>query len=654
MNRLKPIFLITITSAGLLSAGGYSGGLGSEASPYQIDNVYDLKELVQTPADWNMVFSQTDHINANVTAWWDDADDNSDGDKYNDPNDETSAGDNNGFPGIGTSGTWFTGTYDGNNYTIDGIVMNRASTDNVGFFTRVQNAEIDDIDFTDLAITGGNYVGGVIGEQYGSSSTINNCSTNGDVTGGNHVGGIVGYNRYGTIKNCSNDATLEGSGDYVGGVAGRHTESAALIENCSNTASVTGTANRVGGIVGQTANSSTITDCSNTGAVSGVIEVGGVVGLNAYNSTLTTSYNTGSISGSGDRVGGVAGYNWNGSSISNSYSTGSVTGTGTNRIGGLVGVNALSSAAISNCYSTGSVSGSTQAAGLIYTNNDATVTACFWNTQTSGQATSPGGGTGKTTSEMKDYTTFTDAGWDFVSESANGSDNYWDADQAGTVNSGYPILAWQQGADTSLPVTLLSFEAIPNPSGSITLTWTTASETENLGFILERRSSAHPETEWKTIASLETRPELQGQGSASTRSVYTYLDDSVLPDEHYDYRLADVDYSGVKTVHGLRVLGVESSVGPSSFKLLSAYPNPFNPVTTIRYQLPVESEVQLMISDIAGRSVQTLQVGWQAPGSHELFWQGLDDTGHSVSAGIYLVRLQAADEVRMTRITLLK
>ena len=132
-------------------------------------------------------------------------------------------------------------------------------------------------------------------------------------------------------------------------------------------------------------------------------------------------------------AGGLVGFNYGGS-ISNCYSTGAVSGSGYS-VGGLVGLN---SGSISNCYSTGTVSGSQYVGGLVG-RNSGSVGSSFWDTQTSGQITS-NGGTGKTTAQMKTLSTFTDAGWDFLGETINGTEDTWRMCVNGLY---YPKLSWQ-------------------------------------------------------------------------------------------------------------------------------------------------------------------------------------------------------------------
>jgi hypothetical protein len=96
---------------------------------------------------------------------------------------------------------------------------------------------------------------------------------------------------------------------------------------------------------------------------------------------------------------------------------------------------------VSNSYSTGNVTGQNAVGGLVGYNHDGTVTDSFWDTETSGQATSDGG-TGKTTAEMQDITTFSGATWDIVGVANPDARNLayiWNIVDAMT----YPFLSWQ-------------------------------------------------------------------------------------------------------------------------------------------------------------------------------------------------------------------
>jgi hypothetical protein len=83
------------------------------------------------------------------------------------------------------------------------------------------------------------------------------------------------------------------------------------------------------------------------------------------------------------------------------------------------------------------------------------------------------------------------------------------------------------------------------------------------------------------------------------------------------------------------------SHGPMTISLLQNHPNPFNPSTTISYDLPELSTVSLIVYDIQGREVMTLQDADKPPGNYEVKWNGIDQSGNPVSTGVYFARLQA-------------
>ncbi len=282
----------------------------------------------------------------------------------------------------------FRGVFDGNGKKISNFTYISTDANWVALFGHVQgeNALIKDLGLIDPNVDagtsgmvyGGQYFGPLVGRL--SEGTITGCYVEGgSVSGKGNVGGLVGLNWGGTITNC-----------YA-------------------TGSVTGTGWRVGGLVGALNMEGTITNCYATGRVLGVEKVGGLVGSN----------------GSG--------------TISNCYSSGDVSGYST--VGGLVGE--IWDSTIANCYSSGDVSGDGIVGGLVGSHDPwgmgwGEITFSFWDTQTSGQATSDGG-TGKTTAEMQTESTFTDAGWDFIGESVNGTEDIWSICEG----PNYPRFVWQ-------------------------------------------------------------------------------------------------------------------------------------------------------------------------------------------------------------------
>ena len=220
----------------------------------------------------------------------------------------------------------------------------------------------------------------------------------------------------------------------------------------------------------------------------------------------------------------------------------------------------------------------------------------------------------------------------------------------GTDSDGY-IKTFTAASDGSLPVELTSFEVLDTRDNGITLHWITESEINNLGFILDRRT---PTIDWMEIASFVTDTELQGQGSVSHQTIYTYSDNTVTDDETYDYRIADVDYDGNKEYHSMTVMGVSPASIPITYVLHQNYPNPFNPVTTLRYDLPEDALVNITIYDMMGRVVKTLVNGSQTAGYKSTQWNATNNLGEPVTAGLYLYTIQAGDYSQTRKMVLLK
>jgi uncharacterized repeat protein (TIGR02543 family) len=265
-------------------------------------------------------------------------------------------------------------------------------------------------------VAGDSGVGGLVGVVGGEGDTgsyVSDSYATGSVTGNDYAGGLVGVNWYATVINCYyTTGTVTGSYNGVGGLVGG--AEGCTVSDSYSTGSVIGSSgsSSVGGLVGGM-NDSIVSNSYAAGTVTsgaGGEGSGGLVGRMQINASVSNCYATGTVTGGtgGNFTGGLVGGQWNGCTVSDSYSTGSVSGD--DHVGGLVGANGIST--ISDSYSTGSVSGNTWTGGLVG-ENGGTVSNSFWDTETSGQGSSSGG-TGKTTAQMKDIATFTDAGWDII------------------------------------------------------------------------------------------------------------------------------------------------------------------------------------------------------------------------------------------------
>ncbi len=114
--------------------------------------------------------------------------------------------------------------------------------------------------------------------------------------------------------------------------------------------------------------------------------------------------------------------------------------------------------------------------------------------------------------------------------------------------------------------------------------------------------------------------------------------------------LGDLNWFGMEPVS----IDAKKQEIPRKFELSQNYPNPFNPRTTIQYELPFASEVQLIIYNVLGKEIFHLVDGLQESGVHQVIWEGRDAVGRAVSSGVYFYRLQADDLVQMRKMLLMK
>ncbi len=329
----------------------------------------------------------------------------------------------------------FRGVFDGGGHVISNLNIEGGSY--LGLFgCLTSESHVRNLGLVDVHVAGqDDNVGSLVGHNEGR---IANCYSSGSVSGGGiRVGGLVGSNgEYdlggGSIANCYSIGSVNGSWD-VGGLVGMNEGSVAMSYAAN---SVRGN-EFVGGLVGS--NYGSTANCCSTGTTRGGTYVGGLVGTNGGN--VTQCYSGGAVSGEGG-IGGLAGNNWG--VITQCYGTSTVSGSSWLDLywlgcAGLVGTN---SGAVIECYSAGAVSDTGKDArvgGLVgYAVEHSYVTNSFWDTQTSRQATSAGG-TGKTTAEMQTAGTFLNAGWDFVGETANGSEDIWWI----LEGKDYPRLCWE-------------------------------------------------------------------------------------------------------------------------------------------------------------------------------------------------------------------
>ncbi len=350
----------------------------------------------------------------------------------------------------------FTGSFNGNGHSITNLHLNYEEQAYVGLFGYTYNASFEDLVISNSTVSGKRYTGMISGRA--TDSTFNNCLISGELNGGYQSGGIAGYGRDLDLFNCQVNIVLD-AGSYSGALLGASYN--CTIENCSSNSTVFGTT-RVGGLIGDCSRT-TITNSHATGTVTDNTlygyAFGGLVGDCNSHSFISNCYTTNSITGR-QGVGGLIGWN-SVSEISNSYSTSNVEGN--YRVGGFIG--SSHSHEIDNCYSTGMVVADSTAGGFIgaVSNSESIIYKsystgyvdcpdgwgfigldhdgaieynCFWDIETSGKTMSYGG-MGRTTTEMKTMSTYTDFEWGFITQPWNDED-YWYIEPE--HNDGYPFL----------------------------------------------------------------------------------------------------------------------------------------------------------------------------------------------------------------------
>jgi DNA-directed RNA polymerase delta subunit len=205
--------------------------------------------------------------------------------------------------------------------------------------------------------------------------------------------------------------------------------------------------------------------------------------------------------------------------------------------------------------------------------------------------------------------------------------------------------------DFSLPVNMIAWQADPQ-AGQVDLQWETASEVDNLGFIIER---ADPEKEFMTIATYADSPTLRGKHTSADGAVYKYSDAELTALGNYRYRLIQVDSDGTTRQLG-DILAVEvSELRPLKFELLGNYPNPFNPSTTILFALPQTDKVSIIVYASDGREVIKLAERKEmAAGKQRLNWNGRNQHGQTVASGIYYYIIKTSSTQASSKMLLLR
>ena len=202
------------------------------------------------------------------------------------------------------------------------------------------------------------------------------------------------------------------------------------------------------------------------------------------------------------------------------------------------------------------------------------------------------------------------------------------------------------GGTLAIPVELISFSGSAS-EGSIFLQWSTSTEINNRGFEIERQASSN---QVSVISSWEKIGFVQGSGTTTETRSYSYIDRNI-KSGMYKYRLKQIDYDGSFNYSAV----VEVTIGtPAVFTLEQNYPNPFNPSTTIKFSIPVESNVKISIYNLLAEEITVLINESLKAGYHQVEWRGVDKNNKILPTGVYFYRIEAQDFVEVKKMMFIK
>jgi hypothetical protein len=182
-----------------------------------------------------------------------------------------------------------------------------------------------------------------------------------------------------------------------------------------------------------------------------------------------------------------------------------------------------------------------------------------------------------------------------------------------------------------IPVELTSFNAV-STGKNINISWSTATETNNLGFELYRNNSK--------ITFVK------GKGTTTEKQNYSYSDMNLKPGK-YLYQLYQIDFDGTKTL--VASAETEVNVTPVDFGLSQNYPNPFNPSTNISFSLPKATNVKITVYNAIGKEIAVLVNGNYEAGTHNITWNA-----NNLASGLYFYKMEAENFTATKKMMLIR
>ncbi len=203
------------------------------------------------------------------------------------------------------------------------------------------------------------------------------------------------------------------------------------------------------------------------------------------------------------------------------------------------------------------------------------------------------------------------------------------------------IGAFEHWRDVPLPVEMTTFQAVAG-EGQVILRWQTASELNNSHFVLYKRRAGQE--------TFQVLTQISGYGTTSEPHDYEFIDRWVQNSTTYEYQISDVDLAGHETFHQQIVTATpDRNATPFEFALYPNWPNPFNPTTTIRYDVEEAGLVSLKVFDLLGREVATLTHEEHSAGIYSVTWDA-----DGMPSGVYLCRMDTEGFVQTRKMVLVK
>ncbi len=441
--------------------------------------------------------------------------------------------------------------------------------------------------------------------------------------------GLFGYTRDAVIANVGLiDVNISGQSE-VGALIGEASQSE--VTACHATGQVTGQFSHVGGLIG--INNGTVRISYTNVHVKGGDEVGGLIGREGFSEQVMSSYAIGPVEGQ-NRVGGLIGQTQG--DVVNSYATGHVSGN--DDIGGLVG-RVGNNGHITNSYAAGEVTGTQNLGGLIgiLSPDQTSVTRSFWNTDVQGVENGLGNGatdgiTGLTDSEMRQENSFTN--WNFI--------EIWNINEGLTypwLRSNTQVPAPGLGDPPATPVLTNPADNAEDVNYNVTLRWDNDEAADY--YHVHVSTSEDFETTFFYDEEIE-----------SNSIVLTNLN----PFTTYYWQVRGENLAGLSDWSPVWSFTTRQATSasddpaiPSSYQLMDNYPNPFNPATTISYELPEKAAVTLRVYSLLGEHIATLVNATQDAGRYQVNFPA-----DNLSSGLYIYRLQAGDFMKSKKMMLVK